>query len=53
VASFEFERNSDSRLASLWSQALAAEGRNSPEEDVDAVRQVTVQDVKTVSLNNI
>jgi zinc protease len=49
VASFEFERNSIPGLASLWSQALAAEGRNSPEEDVDAVRQVTVQDVNRVA----
>ncbi len=49
VASFEFERNSIPGLASLWSQALAAEGRNSPEEDVDAVQQVTVQDVNRVA----
>ena len=49
VASFEFERNSIPGLASLWSQALAAEGRNSPEEDVDAVQQVTVEDVNRVA----
>lgn len=45
VASFEFERNSIPGLASLWSQALAGEGRNSPEEDVEAIQHVTVQDV--------
>ncbi|HZW79417.1 MAG TPA: pitrilysin family protein, partial [Candidatus Deferrimicrobiaceae bacterium] len=49
VASFEFERNSIPGLASLWAQALAAEGRNSPEEDVDAVQKVTVQDVNRVA----
>ena len=45
VASAEFQRNSISNLASLWSQALAAEGRQSPEEDVNAIKQVTVDDV--------
>jgi zinc protease len=49
VASFEFERNSIPGLASLWSEALASEGRNSPEEDVDAVQQVTVDDVNRVA----
>jgi zinc protease len=49
VASFEFERNSISGLASVWSQALAAEGRNSPEEDVEAIRRVTVEDVNRVA----
>ena len=49
VASFQFERNSIPGLASLWSQALAAEGRNSPEEDVDAVQRVTLQDVNRVA----
>jgi len=49
VASFEFERNSIPGLASLWSQALAAEGRNSPEEDVEAIEKVTLQDVNRVA----
>jgi zinc protease len=49
VASVEFERNSIPGLASLWSQALAAEGRNSPEEDVDAIQKVTVEDVNRVA----
>jgi zinc protease len=49
VASFEFERNSIPGLASLWSDALAAEGRNSPEEDVEAVQNLTVQDVNRVA----
>lgn len=49
VASFEFERNSIPGLASLWSQAVAAEHRESPEEDVEAIRRVTLQDVNRVA----
>jgi zinc protease len=49
VASFEFERNSIPGLASLWSEALAAEGRNTPEEDVDAIQRVTLEDVNRVA----
>ena len=49
VASYEFERNSIPGLASLWSQALAAEHRNSPEEDVEAIQRVTVQDVNRLA----
>ena len=36
-------------LADVWSAALAAEGRNSPEEDVDAIRKVTLADVNRVA----
>jgi zinc protease len=49
VASFEFERNSIPGLASLWSEALAAEHRESPEQDVEAIRRVTLQDVNRVA----
>ena len=49
VASAEFGRNSISNLAALWSQALADEGRNSPDEDVDALKKVTVADVNRVA----
>ncbi len=49
VASFEFERNSIPGLASLWSQALAAEGRESPEQDVAAIQRVTLADVNRVA----
>jgi zinc protease len=45
IASAEFGRNSITNLASLWSQALAAEGRQSPQEDVAALQRVTVEDV--------
>jgi zinc protease len=49
IASAEFGRNSISNLASLWSQALADEGRNSPDEDVEAIKRVTVDDVNRVA----
>jgi zinc protease len=45
----EFEKNSISGLAMAWSQALAIEGRQSPQEDVTAVRQVSVDDVNRVA----
>jgi zinc protease len=45
VASAEFARNSITNLAALWSQALAAEGRQSPDDDVEAIKRVTVDDV--------
>jgi zinc protease len=49
IAQAEFERNSIPGLADVWSEALAAEGRNSPEEDVDAIRKVTLSDVNRVA----
>jgi zinc protease len=49
IASAEFQRNSIPDLAAAWSQALAAEGRNSPDEDVEAVRRVTAADVNRVA----
>ena len=49
IAQAEFERNSIPGLADVWSSALAAEGRNSPEEDVDAIRKVTLADVNRVA----
>ncbi len=45
IASAEFARNSISNLAALWSQALADEGRQTPDEDVEAIKRVTVEDV--------
>jgi zinc protease len=50
IASALFRRNSISDLAASWSQALAAEGRNSPDDDVDAIRRVTVADVNRVAM---
>ncbi len=49
IASAEFQRNSIPDLAATWSQALAAEGRQSPDEDVEAIRRVTVADVNRVA----
>jgi zinc protease len=49
IAQAEFQRNSIPGLAAVWSAALAAEGRNSPEEDVDAIRKVTLADVNRVA----
>lgn len=49
IAQSEFQRNSIQGLADVWSNALAAEGRRSPEEDVDAIRKVAVADVDRVA----
>jgi len=49
IASAEFERNSISGLAANWSDALAAQGRNSPDENVEAIRRVTTEDVNRVA----
>ncbi len=49
VANAEFERNSIPGLAEAWSQALAGEGRSSPDEIVDAMKQVTLEDVNRVA----
>jgi zinc protease len=49
VTQAEFEKNSITGLAMSWSQALAVEGRNSPDDDIDAIRRVTVKDVNRVA----
>ncbi len=41
----EFQKNSISGLASAWSEAVAVEGRQSPEDDLKALESVTVKDV--------
>ncbi len=45
----ELQKTSVSGLAQAWSQALAVEGRQSPEDDVAAIQKVTVQDVDRVA----
>jgi zinc protease len=45
AAGAAFERNSIPGLAATWSEALAARGRTSPDEDVAAIARVTVSDV--------
>ncbi len=49
VTSAEQRKNSVQGLAMTWSQAVAVEGRRSPEEDVEAIQQVTVDDVNRVA----
>ena len=49
IAAAEFQRNSIPGLANVWSEALAGEGRNSPDEDVDAIKKVTLADVNRVA----
>jgi zinc protease len=45
VATAEFARNSIPNLAAAWSQAVAADGRESPDELTEAIKKVTVEDV--------
>jgi len=49
IADAEFQKNSISGLAMAWSQALAVEGRHSPEDDIAAIRRVSVADVERVA----
>jgi zinc protease len=45
TADAELQRSSIPGLANLWSDALAAEGRASPDEDLAAIQRVTLADV--------
>jgi zinc protease len=45
----ELQKNSVEGLASAWSQAVAVEGRQSPDDDINAIRRVTVADVNRVA----
>jgi zinc protease len=49
VASAELQKNSIFGLGMAWAQAVAIEGRESPEDDVQAIRRVTVVDVDRVA----
>ena len=49
ISGAEFRGNSIPGLAAQWSDALASEGRNSPDEDVEAIRRVTPADVNRVA----
>ncbi|WP_188055483.1 M16 family metallopeptidase [Oryzomonas rubra] len=51
IAQAEFQKNSVEGLASAWSQALALEGRSSPDDDIKAISKVTVDDVNRVARN--
>lgn len=45
----EIERSSVADLAMRWSEALAVEGRSSPDEDLEALRRVTAEEVGAVA----
>lgn len=45
----EVQKNSVEGLANAWSAAVAVEGRQSPDDDVKAIQQVTVDDVNRVA----
>jgi zinc protease len=49
VADAEFRQNSIPGLAESWSQAVAVEGKQSPDVEVDEIRKVTVADVNRVA----
>jgi zinc protease len=49
IINAELQKNSISGLASAWSQAVAVEGRNSPDDDTALLRAVTVEDVNRVA----
>ena len=49
LADAEFQRNSISGLAFLWSNALAVEHRRSPQQDIRAIERVTPADVNRVA----
>ena len=49
VSDAEFRKNSVMGLANAWSQAIAVEGRSSPEDDIEAIRRVTAADVSRVA----
>lgn len=49
LAGAELQKNSVEGLASAWSSAVAVEGRHSPDDDVKAMQEVTVDDVNRVA----
>ena len=49
IAGAEFNRTSISGLATAWSQAVAVQGLSSPDDGVNALRDVTVADVNRVA----
>jgi zinc protease len=49
IADKEFRKNSVNGLADAWSQAVAIEGRTSPDVDIEAIGKVTAADVNRVA----
>ena len=53
VARVEFQRDSVPGLAEAWSQAIAVDGRQSPEDEIAAVERVTPDDVNRVARTSL
>jgi len=49
LASAEFQKDSVFGYSMAWSQALAVEGRQSPEDDLEAISRVSAADVNRVA----
>ena len=49
ISDAEFLKNSIAGMATAWSQVVAVEGRLSPEDDIEAIRRVTTEDVNRVA----
>ncbi len=49
ISDAEFQKNSVSGLAQVWSDAVAVEHRNSPDDDLKMMEKVTVDDVNRVA----
>jgi zinc protease len=49
LSDFEFQKNSVSGLANVWSEAIAAEGKQSPDDELNEIQKVTVGDVNRVA----
>jgi zinc protease len=49
VTNAQLQKNSVQGLAMAWSQAVAVEGRRSPDDDIEAVQRVTPEDVNRVA----
>jgi zinc protease len=49
IVDAEFQRNSVQGLAMAWSAAVAVEGRESPDEDIQAIAKASVADVSRVA----
>jgi zinc protease len=49
VTHAELEKNSIPGLAAAWSEALAVQGRSSPDDEVAAIRRVSTDDVNHVA----
>jgi zinc protease len=49
IAAAQFAKNSTEGLAFAWAEAVAVEGRTSPDDDIEAIRRVTPADVNRVA----